>query len=403
MTTTLLDSPQNVRFKGLIVFIAVMNMFIPLSIDLYLPALPAMGEYFQASPTVVNLTLVSFFFFFAVGILLFGPLSDKYGRKPLLLAGLLIYSIASGLCATSGTINQLIIFRIIQALGAGSVIAVSLALVKDCFEGKTRDLVLALVQGMSVIAPMIAPILGAFILQFASWRETFWVLAVLGILNLVAGILFQETLPVKNRYQGSISGSLARLLVVSKNAGFTSILIIFSLFMAPYMAYVAISSYIYIGYFHLSAQSYSYFFAVNSLFAILGPVAYLRLIHKITPKIFTQSCFAIALISGLCLMAAGAYSPWLFLVAFLPFTLVESAIRPLSTSILLDQQETDTGSASSLINAVNTIFGSIGMLLGAMNGSNIVEGLGILLTATALLAIIMWFILTKSKITVKGL
>ncbi|MGL5513479.1 MAG: MFS transporter, partial [Sporomusa sp.] len=323
--------------------------------------------------------------------------------KPILLAGLLLYSMASGLCAISGTINQLIIFRIAQAFGAGSVIAVSLALVKDCFEGKTRAIVLALVQGMSVIAPMVAPILGAFILQLASWRETFWVLAILGILNLMTGILFQETLPVKDRYQGSISGSLSRLLVVSKNAGFTSMLIIFSLFMAPYMAYVAISSYVYISYFHLSAQSYSYFFAVNSLFAILGPVVYLRLIHKVTPKIFTQTCFAIALISGLCLMAAGAYSPCLFLVAFLPFTLVESAIRPLSTSILLDQQEKDTGSASSLINAVNTIFGSIGMLLGTMNWSNIIEGLGILVTATAVLAIIVWHILIKSEILVKGL
>lgn len=104
--------------KGLIVLIAVMNMFVPLSIDLYLPALPTIGTEFAATPLMVNLTLVSFFFFFAVGILLFGPVSDKYGRRKILLLGIVLYTLASGLCAFAGSIYSLIAYRIVQALGA---------------------------------------------------------------------------------------------------------------------------------------------------------------------------------------------------------------------------------------------------------------------------------------------
>ncbi|AWI05657.1 Bcr/CflA family efflux MFS transporter [Clostridium drakei] len=401
--TVIRGTQKYLGVKGLIIFIAVMNMFIPLSIDLYLPSLPTMGEYFNASSSIVNLTLVCFFFFFAVGIFIFGPFSDKYGRKPILIIGILIYTIASGLCAVSSTIYQLIAFRIVQALGAGSIIVVSMALIKDCFNGETRDTILAVVQGMSVIAPMAAPIIGAIILKFGNWRDTFLVLMIIGILNLIAAILFEETLPKSERYNGSIKGSITRLFVVGKNPGFISVLIIFSLFMAPYMAYISVSSYVYVKYFHLNEQVYSYFFAANSFFAMLGPVVYLKIACKTTVKKFSNVCFLITLVSGISLIMVGTYSPWLFLISFLPFTLIEGAIRPLSTSILLEQQKKDTGSASSLINAVGTIFGSGGMLLGTLGWSNVVVGMGIILIGATLIALIGWIALGKSKIEVKGI
>lgn len=179
--------------KGLLAFIGFLSAFIPLSTDLYLPSLPTMAENFGVPNTLINLTLVLFFIFFALGMLVWGPLSDKYGRKPILVSGMFIYTIASLLCALSGNVYQLIIFRVLQAIGAGSATGVSTAMVKDVYEGKKRVAVLATVQSMAMISPIVAPVLGAFIIKFVSWRGAFIALFIAGIIGILGGITLHMT------------------------------------------------------------------------------------------------------------------------------------------------------------------------------------------------------------------
>ena len=180
--------------KGLIALITFFSAFVPLSIDLYLPALPGMAKYFDVSADLANLTLILFFVFFSAGTLLWGPLSDKYGRKPILLIGLSLYSAASLACAGSWDIYHLIVFRVLQAIGGSAAFAVATAMIKDVYDTKNRESILAMVQSMVLISPAVAPSLGALLLKFVSWRGIFWTLAGIGLLALAGSIALEETI-----------------------------------------------------------------------------------------------------------------------------------------------------------------------------------------------------------------
>ena len=379
-----MDTKQNIAkqkflgMKGLVLFITLMNMFIPLSTDLYLPALPTMSTYFHVSSALTNLTLVSFFFFYAVGTLFWGPMSDKYGRKKILLIGTIFYVFASAACAASLNVYMLIAARIVQGIGAGAITAVSMALIKDCFSGKQRETILAIVQSVAGLAPMIAPVLGAILLQFTDWRGSFIVLTVVGLLCLLLAFLYQETLSDEERYEGTVLGSLGRLVAVGKNIGFLVPCIIFSLYNLAFMGYIAMSSYIYVDVFGLSEQLYSYFFAANAALSMIGPMLYVRFMTGFDKKKFALTCFALYAVCGIFIVVLGGNAPFLFWLGFAPFSLAGTITRPFGTNIMLDQQSGDTGSASSLINGVATVLGSIGMMCAAMWG-NIVAGLGIMI------------------------
>ena len=257
----------------MIAYIAFVNMFVPLSTDVYLPALPEMGNYFSASEFLVGLTLTIFFFTFAVSMVLFGPLSDKFGRRPVLIFGAATYTAASLICAAAANIYIMLIGRFLQAVASGAVITVATAVIKDCFRGRVMTKILAITQALGVIAPMVAPLVGGLMLTFTDWRGSFLLLTLLGAVNLTVACLFTETLPESKRYRGNILRSLTLLVGVARKKYFMAVLVMFALLSAPFMAYLSASSFIYVGQFSLSAQEYSVFFAVNASASIAGTSA----------------------------------------------------------------------------------------------------------------------------------
>lgn len=380
--------------RGLIVFLALLSAFVPLSIDLYLPALPAMTEYFNVHEYQTNLTLILFFIFFSIGTLIWGPLSDKYGRRPILIIGLTGYTIASALCALSSDIYQLILFRILQAVGGSAASAVATAIVKDVYQGKKRESILALVQSMVIISPVAAPVIGAILLTFTSWRGAFVIQALLGIIVFIGSIAFQETL--ESRSNGSILQTIGRLGVVFRNPGFSMLLIIFSMVSISTMAFISSSSYIYQETFRVSSQVYSYYFAFNAAGMLVGPLIYIKLSERFNKFSIINACFAIMILSGfmVCLLG-GQFGPWVFAIVLLPSTIVGSCTRPPSTYLMLDQQQEDTGSASALMSSFTTVMGSIGMIIASFDLGDLVQLIGTLNIILGLLCGSLWLAATK--------
>ena len=388
---------------GLVVLLVVGALVTPLSLDMYTPAVPHMTEFFGTSEAMVNLTLVGYFLFFAVGLLIFGPVSDRYGRKPVLVAGILAYALASAACALSTSIGMLIAMRVLQALGAGAVSAVSTAVVKDAVVPERREALLSLVQVMFVVGPVLAPVVGALVLQVADWCMTFWVLAGIGAVCSALALLFDETLPADERYEGSVTGSLKQLGVVARNKGFSAFLGIVGLYNLPFMAYIAVGSYVYITFFGLSELEYSLYFAVAALLTVFGPFAWLAASRFVSARRFTGILLGVGLASGLAMLAVGELSPTLFCLTFLAFALAEAAVRPYSTNILLSQQEGDTGAASSLINFAHTAIGCVGMLVAVLPWPNFVTGIGIIIVASMGVGILGWIALLRSHVPLAGI
>ena len=381
--------------KGLMAMLVLLSAFIPLSIDMYLPALPTMSTSLDAPSSLVNLTLTSFYVIFGVATLFWGPLSDKYGRKPILLSGLIIYISGSILCSLANNIYLLISYRVVQAIGSGAVIAVVNAIVKDSFENKKRETMLALIQSMTMIAPIVAPLLGAFILKYTSWRGVFLTLSALGCFSVVLTVMYQES--IQHRYSGSVLGSVSRLFVVIKNRNFSGLLLIFSLMAVPLMTYVSSSAYIYVDEFGLSEQTYSFYFAANAIFAIIGPLLYLRLAKKFSYTSIVKGSFLVTMLSGAMIFFTGSLSPIIFALCLFPATLFGSALRPLGVNLMFNQLNSDAGAVSSAINFSFTVFGGIGMLMTSFNiGSNIIL-LGVLNFSIALLNLILWTLYNNRK------
>lgn len=374
--------------RWLLAHLILLSSFGPLTTDMYLPALPQMVDQLNASVSLVNLTLVLFFLLFGASMLLWGTLSDKFGRRPTLLVGITVYVVSTVLCALAFDVYQLILFRAFQAIGSGAAMSIAMAVIKDVFEGKERERALAISSILMAVAPIVAPIIGAGILKFLTWRGIFVVLTGIGTIALLGTLKMGESAPMDS--QKGIIKTLGNLLNLLKTPGYALPLVPLSFLVLPGMMYIGASSNICITYFGLSEQVYSLYFAANALFLSLGPFIFLALRNRTDILRFFYLGFLLICISGLLAIFLGNKSPLLFAIAVAPSSLASSMIRPPGTNLLLTQGLKDAGAASSLMSFTFLFFGSLGIQFIALGWDNRIFVFGLLTLIVGLGCLISW-------------
>ena len=350
--------------RFLIFYLSFLSAFAPISTDMYLPALPSIAQTFATSHELASATISTFILLFAISMLFWGPVSDRYGRKPVLLAGSLLYIISSiSLCLTH-SMEAFLAWRGVQALGSGAASAMSLAIVKDVLRGGSMENVVAIMQATVIIAPLTAPVLGGWLLLAVDWRGIFICLAACGALALLGALCLKET----NPHHGALSlaATFKRMGHALANRSFLFPLLIFSATSMPFMAYLAVSAFIFQDVFQVSAQQYSLFFALNAFCSLLGPFLHMSLFRHWNRSRVLAAHLLVMCLAGFGIIFWGAQGPWFFALLFAPLSLSGSAMRAPSTVLIMESIHGDNGIVASLINCTGLLFGAFSMFLASL-------------------------------------
>jgi DHA1 family bicyclomycin/chloramphenicol resistance-like MFS transporter len=377
----------------IIALVALLSAFPPLTTDMYLPALPTMAEDFAVPLGIINMTLMIFFILFSVSTLFWGPLSDKYGRKPILIWGTGIFCLATVGCIFSPNVYVLIFFRGIEAIGGGAAVAVALAILKDLYGPQERDKAIATVSTIMAVAPIVAPIIGAALLSVTSWRGIFVALLVLGLISFVSCLMMKETLTEPS--DRGILESFGRLRMIYTNRTFAALLLLVSLPMIGILGFIGTSSMILINGFGVSEQFFSYCFALNALFFPLGPLLYIFLTRHFSPKNIIHGCNLVMIIAGVVTIVFGSLGPLIFILTIIPFSLALSTAKPPCTNLVMEEAGNDAGSASALLGCLFSVFSSVGIMIASLDWSNRIVALGVMITVTGIVSFFMWLKLQK--------
>ncbi len=336
--------------------------FPALSTDMYLPAIPTLCEIWGIPLAQANLSLVAFFICFSTFLLVHGPLSDRYGRRPVLLGGVTVYMIGCLLCAASSSIGMLIASRMIQAVGAAAASALSLALTKDLYEGVARKKLMAYLGVIIPLCTMASPTLGAFILSWMSWRAIFVLQGILASCALYGAFRLREpAITASAPGESGLAAAMRRYATLVRNKPYMAYTVCFSLPACAFFAFIAASSHIYIAEFGLSEQAYGYFFALNALSLMAGSLLCSRLCVGIDSRPVLLTAVVGMVVSGVIMLAMGGDTPLRFALPMCGFTFFMGMSRPLSNHIILEQVNKDTGTAASLLTFFFFLCGAVAM------------------------------------------
>jgi DHA1 family bicyclomycin/chloramphenicol resistance-like MFS transporter len=276
-----------------------------LSTDMYTPALPAIARSLGASEARVLLTLSSFLIGFGIGHLFWGPLGDRWGRRKPIAAGMLLYIVGSAGCALSGTIEQMILWRCVQAFGGGAAAVLSRAIVRDAYSREEAARVLSLILLVMYVAPMLAPLIGGQVLVLWDWPMIFWVLAAFGGVCLAGLRVVPETLPPERRINLRWSGMVMGYGRLLANKRFVGYAINNGLRGGGLLAYVAGAPFIYIGHFGVAPQHYGFLTAGNIVGMMLGNFANSRLVVRVGSDRMLSLATWIGAAAGIVLLITG--------------------------------------------------------------------------------------------------
>jgi len=337
-----------------------LTAFGPLSIDMYLPAMPLMAGDLHAADATVQLTLTSFVLGLAIGQLVIGPLSDSLGRRRPLLAGLALYVVGSLLCAIAPTSGVLIAARALQAVGAAAGLVIARASVRDLFSGVAMARFFSTLMLVNGVAPVLAPVLGAQLLGWTSWRGVFVTLAVIGALLLaVVALLLPESLPEGLRSParpGAVLRTYARLLTQRSFVGYA---LASGLMFAAMFAYISGSSFALQGVYGLSPQQFSLVFGLNGVGIIAMGGVNRRLVGRVSEHTLLLAGLSIAAAAGLGVLAAVVFHLGLIGLLVPLFLLVSTVgmVMPNATSLALADQARSAGAASALLGVLQFVIG----------------------------------------------
>lgn len=280
-----MTNPALARFDArrarlwLLVVLGSLSAFAPAATDLYLPAFPDVAATYGVDPGAVQFTLSASLLGMALGQLLYGPLSDRYGRKAPLIVGLTVFMVSSLACAVAPTLSALVALRFLQALGGSAGMVISRAIIRDLYSGAEMARMLSAMMTVFAVAPVLAPSLGAGILAVASWPWLFVVLAAFALYCLIGVLTLPETLPHERRTDHGFVGAMRAYGQIGRNRRFRRAATIATMGSAMLFAYIASSPVVFIDHFGVSTVTYAILFGVNSLALVVGAQLNMRLLR----------------------------------------------------------------------------------------------------------------------------
>ncbi|OMD98182.1 MFS transporter [Paenibacillus odorifer] len=392
------DGPSRKQRLQLAVILGSITTIGPLSIDMYLPALPTLVDDFGTTAALVQLSLTFFLLGLASGQLVAGPLSDVYGRRRPLLIGMFIYAVSSVLCAFSPSIGLLIVLRFIQGLAGSVGVVVSRAAVRDLYSGSELTKFFSLLMIVNGLGPILAPVIGGQLLRVTTWQGIFLVLFAAGIIFCLTILLrLPETLPKERRSKSGLKGTLLTFKVLLGNRKFMGYALSQGFVTASMFAYISGSSFVLQNIFAVTPQVYSLIFAVNGIGIIITGQIAGRLAGKVSETKLLLSGLLLCTMGGVLLLLTILIGGGLIPILICLFAVVSSVgiVGATSFSLAMQDQGEAAGSASALIGLIPLLLGSCVAPLVGLGGVDSALPMAIVIACTGVLSILSYLLLVK--------